>query len=124
MPVRALVADDNLDVQELVNDILHINYRDVSVDRALDFDGLCSRLRDADPRYDLLIAAATLGDAVDTPVVSVLQSEFAEYLPAAVKLQEAPGQVPVESGPVALAVLTKPFSLDDFCDCIKRICPR
>jgi DNA-binding NtrC family response regulator len=124
MPVRVLVADDNLDVHELVNDILLINFKDVTVDRALDIEGLRTRLRAAQRHYNLVIAASSLADGTGKTILSILSNEFPEYLATVVLLEDMPGRVPAGPATANIPILKKPFSLDDFGDCIRRICPR
>jgi hypothetical protein len=123
MPVRVLVADDNLDVHELVNDILLINFKDVTVDRALDVDGLRARLGSAQPPYNLVIAASNLAGSAGDALVSILSSEFPGYLDKVVILEDVLGRTSAGAAAAIIPILKKPFSLDDFGDCIRRICP-
>ncbi len=123
MPVRVLVADDNLDVHELVNDILLINFKDVTVDRALDVDGLRVRLGSAQPPYDLVITASNLAGGSRDALVSILRSEFPGYLGKVVILEDVLGRTSADPDTAKIPILRKPFSLDDFGDCIRKICP-
>ncbi len=122
--VRILVADENLDVQELVNDILRITYKDVTVDRALDMGGLRARLGAENLPYNLVIAASGLADDRGNGAPAILSREFPGYITKTLLLEDAPGDAAREAASAGIAVLTKPFSLDDFSDCIVKICPR
>jgi|WetSurMetagenome_2_1015567.scaffolds.fasta_scaffold03934_5 hypothetical protein len=124
MHVRVLVVDDNLDSQELVNDILLINFRDVSVERVLDAQGLRKKLGAAKRSYDLIIAAAALADPKGVTALSIILNEFGAYRGKTVILEDAPGKVPRGADTAGLPILTKPFSLDEFGDCIRDICSR
>ena len=124
MPVKVLVADDNLDVHESVNDILLINYKDVAVDRVLEAEGFRAKLGTKHPGYNLIIIGSGLTDASGKSVISILCEEFPQYRTAALILQDAAGQVPDTPMIKKIPVLKKPFSLDEFSDYIKKICPR
>ena len=124
MPVRVLVADDNLDSQELVNDILLINFKDVSVERVLDAATLRKKLSAAKKPYDLVIAASNLADPRGASALAIIRDEFAAYRDRTVILEDAPGKVPRGPETAGIPVLTKPFSLDEFGDRVRTICPR
>jgi hypothetical protein len=124
MPVKVLVADENLDVHELVNDILLINYKDVAVDRVLEAEGFRAKLGAKHPGYNLIIIGSGLADASGKSAISILCEEFPQYRGAAVILQQAAGQIPNTPMAKKIPVLAKPYSLDEFSDCIKKICPR
>jgi DNA-binding response OmpR family regulator len=124
MPVRVIVADENLDVQELVNDILLINFKDVSVERVLEAQGLRDKLDKSKRPYDLIIAASGLADPQGKSALAIIREEFQAYTGKTVILEDTSGQV--TRGPLAagIPILTKPFSLDEFGDCVRKICPR
>jgi hypothetical protein len=124
MPVKVLVADENLDVHELVNDILLINYKDVAVDRVLSAEGLREKLGAQNPGYKLIIMGSTLADASGKSAISILSEEFPQFRAMSVILQHAAGQVPDSPLIKKIPVLEKPYSLDEFSDRIKKICPR
>jgi hypothetical protein len=124
MPVKALVADENLEVHKLVNDILLISFKDVTVDRALDAATVRAKLGTARPGYNLVIVGSGLADASGKSVISVLWEDFPQYRGAVAILQDAAGKVPDTPLLKKIPVLKKPFSLDEFSDCIKKICPR
>ncbi|HUI91110.1 MAG TPA: hypothetical protein VLX68_02580 [Chitinivibrionales bacterium] len=124
MPVKVLVADENLDVHELVNDILLINYKDVVVDRVLNAEALRAKLGTKQPGYHLIIIGSSLADASGKSAISILAEEFPQFRGIAVILQHAAGQVPDSPLIKKIPVLTKPYSLDEFSDRIKKICPR
>ena len=124
MPVKALVADESLDVHELVNDILLINFKDVTVDRVLEVKGFRSKLGSKRPGYNLIIIGSGLADATGKSAIAVLCEEFPQFRGAAIILQDAAGQVPDTPMIKNIPVLKRPFSLDEFSDHIKKICPR
>jgi hypothetical protein len=124
MPIKALVADESLDVHELVNDILLINYKDVAVDRVLNAEGFRAKLAAPHPDYKLIIIASSLADASGKSAISILCEEFPQHRSAAAILLDTAGQVPDTPMVKKIPVLKKPFSLDEFSDVIKKICPR
>lgn len=124
MSVKVLVADENLDVQELVNDILLINLKDVVVDRALSVEGLRIRLASVEHSYGLVIAASTLVDSNGNSALGVIRREFPKYISKTVALEDTHGEARAAAENADIPVLTKPFSLDEFGECIAKICPR
>jgi DNA-binding response OmpR family regulator len=124
MPVKVLVADESLDVHELVNDILLINFKDVAVDRVMEAEGFRTMLGTNRPGYNLIIIGSGLVDASGKSAVSVLCDEFPQYRGIVVILQDEAGQVPDTPMIKKIPVLAKPFSLDEFSDRITKICPR
>lgn len=124
MPVKALVADEHLDVHKLVSDILLISLKDVTIDRALDAQTVRAKLGSENPGYNLVLVGSGLADGSGKSVISALWEEFPQYRGAVAILQDAPGQVPEMPAIKKIPVLKKPFSLDEFSNCIKKICPR
>ena len=124
MPVKVLVADESLDVHELVNDILLINFKDVAADRVMEAEGFRAKLGSKRPGYNLIIIGSGLVDASGKSVISILCDEFPQYRGIALILQDETGQVPDNPMIKKIPVLAKPFSLDEFSDRIKKICPR
>jgi hypothetical protein len=124
MPVKVLIADESLDVHELVNDILLINFKDVAADRVMEAEGFRAKLGTKRPGYNIIIIGSGLADASGKSVISILCDEFPQYRGIALILQDAAGQVPDTPMIKKIPVLARPFSLDEFSERIKNICPR
>jgi DNA-binding response OmpR family regulator len=123
MIVNALVADDDLDVHELVNDILCISFKDISVDRALDADSFRAKVHSSKKKYDLVLVASGFADDSGKDIVSIVLEEFPALGKKMAVIQESAGGSWLDKGGNAIPVIKKPFSLDEFSDVIKKICP-
>lgn len=123
--VRVLIADDDLDSHELLDDLIEINFRDVEIDRALTRESVLQKTGAADASYDLVLFNMHPGkngsdsDAVE--LVSHLEKNQPQLLDRTVFI------LPKESDPQALGiasrfpVLFRPFSLDEFSDVVQKV---
>jgi DNA-binding response OmpR family regulator len=123
MTIKVLVADDSLDVHELVNDILSISFKDVMVDRVLDVDTFRSKVLSSQPPYDLLLVASGLTDDAGTDIISVVLDEFPALAKKMAVIEESTATTRLDRSGAAIPLIKKPFSLDEFSDVIKKICP-
>jgi DNA-binding response OmpR family regulator len=123
MTVKVLVLDDDLDVHELVNDILCISFKDVSVDRVLDVDSFRNKVSSTKKSYDLVLIASGLTDDSGKNIISIVLEEFPALVKKMAVIQETAGGSWLDKGGNAIPVIKKPFSLDEFSDVIKKICP-
>jgi hypothetical protein len=123
MTIKVLVADDSLDVHELVNDILSISFKDVMVDRVLDVDTFRSKVLSSQPSYDLLLVASGLSDDAGTDIISVVLDEFPALAKKMAVIEESTATTRLDRSGTPIPLIKKPFSLDEFSDVIKKICP-
>jgi hypothetical protein len=121
MALHALVADDDLDVHELVNDILSIILKDVVVERVLDAEGFVRKLLSPQRRYNIIIVASKLHDDRGKSLASVVCDEFPAYCGKMAILKEPGEKLPADPRLAAVPCLEKPFSLDTFSETIKRL---
>jgi DNA-binding NtrC family response regulator len=124
MGVKVLVADDDLDVHELVNDILCITFKDVTVDRVLDADSFRARLRTSKKHYDLLLVSSDIADASGKDILSIILDEFPALVKKTVLIEETAAAARFDHSGAPLPLIKKPFSLDEFSGVIKKICPQ
>jgi DNA-binding NtrC family response regulator len=123
MAVRVLVADDDLDVHELVNDILCISFKDVTVDRVLDGDSFRAKVRSSKKQYDLLLLASEVTDAAGKDIISIVLDEFPGLIKKTAVIEETAATARFDRSGGAIPLIKKPFSLDEFSSVIKKICP-
>jgi DNA-binding response OmpR family regulator len=123
MATKVLVLDDDLDVHELVNDILCITYKDVSVDRALDADSFRAKVMSAKTPYDLVLIASGMTDEANKEIVTIVLDEFPSLLEKTAIIDETAGVARIDRNGAPIPLIRKPFSLDEFSDVIKKICP-
>ena len=121
MTVRVLVADEDLDVHELVNDILSISFKDVSVDRVLTGEGLYRKIRATKQQYNLIIISLKLHDNQGKSLAFCVCRDFPEYCKRIAIIKEPSEQRPAEPLLAAVPCLEKPFSLDTFSEIIKKL---
>jgi response regulator of citrate/malate metabolism len=122
MAVRVLVADNDSDMHELVNDILHINFKDVVVERVQDWKGFCAKIRTGPDAYDLILLDGYQTDTDGRELIDALQEEFPEMLRKVIMICGAASDCRIRQDRVPVPCLVKPFSLDDFGEIVKRIC--
>jgi hypothetical protein len=116
MPIRVLVADDDLDVHELVDDILHINFKDVAIDRAMDHSGVRAKIRSMKIPYDIIL----LGDDGMKGFVEIVNEECPALMKKTIMIcPEGSNQIDKWSD---IPQIVKPFSLDDFGEVLGKIC--
>jgi hypothetical protein len=123
MAVKVLVADDDLDVHELVNDILCISIKDVVVDRVLDADSLRAKILSEKQRYDLVLVASDLTDATGKDGISIVLDEFPGLTKKTAVIEESGASSRLDRSGAPLPLIKKPFSLDEFSGVIRKICP-
>jgi DNA-binding NtrC family response regulator len=127
MAINVLVAEEDMDVHELVADILEINFKNVKIDRALDYDSFLKKVNGPEEPYHLIIMNESIGGEVSTKDVvekiRAAQSNFTERLvllsgaedECRSSLDESLRQIPF---------IKKPFSLDGFGEIVKKVCAR
>ena len=123
MAARVLVADDDLDVHELVNDILCISFKDVTFDRVLDTDSFRAKLLSTKNTYDLLLIASDMTDASGKDIISILLDEFSALVKKTAVIEETAATERLDRSGAPLPLIKKPFSLDEFSSVVKKICP-
>jgi response regulator of citrate/malate metabolism len=122
MTVRVLVADNDSTMHELVKDILHINFKDVLVERVQDGEEFRSKIRKARSDYHLIIVDGYKTDSSGKDLIDVLQEEFPDVLGKVVMICETASECKIRRDRLAVPCLVKPFSLDDFGEVVKKIC--
>ena len=123
MAVKVLVADGDLDVHELVNDILCITFKDVAVDRVLDADSFRAKLISSKNKYDLLLVASGVADASGKDILSIVLDEFPALVKKTAVIEDSAATARFDRSGAAIPLIKKPFSLDEFSSVIKKICP-
>lgn len=116
MIVRVLVAADDLDVHKLVDDILHINFKDVVIDRAMDTNSIRSKIRSMQKPYDIIL----LGDDGAKGYIEILHEECPALMKKAVMICPE-GSNQIEKWGDILHI-NRPFSLDAFGEILGKIC--
>ncbi len=116
---RVLIADDNLDCQELIDDILEINFKDVQIDRALSLKSFQTKAGEGIP-YDLILFNTSFID--DQFSALAFLKELNNRSSRVVLIGDKNDSTIFNPAVQEFPLLTKPFSLDDFGEIIKKTC--
>jgi len=120
--IRVLVADNDSDMHELVKDILHINFKDVIVERVQDCEGFRAKVRAGRENYNLILLDGYQTDTDGKELIDVLQEEFPDILHKVIMICGTASDCRVRQDRCSIPCLVKPFSLDDFGEIVKKIC--
>lgn len=117
--IRVLIADNDLDSHELVDDLVEMIFRDVTIDRALSRESLFARIEAEGADYHLIVFNHSLDSSEIDDIISHIHAKNAKLIDRIVFItsEKARGEIPDE-----FPVLVRPFSLDDFNEVVTRIC--
>ena len=124
MQIKVLIADDDMNVQRLMDNVVEINFRDVAIERALSPQSFWKKVSDADadaPPYNFIF--------LNVEYIKEEPEGFLERLKTA--NPNAPDKL-ILMGSAAdveacgedikkLPLLDKPFSLDKFEEVVKAV---
>jgi DNA-binding NtrC family response regulator len=117
---KVLVADDDLDVHQLVHDILQINFKQFTVDRALTSKSFLSKIKAAKSPYDLILCNVRMNEENGENIIDSLQEEYPEIIDRVILLADSPEESSDSLKDVPC--VSKPFCLDHFGEVIKKVC--
>lgn len=118
--IKVLVADDDLDTHEVVHDILVINFRDVVIDKALNEESLKSKIKEAQPPYNLILFGVDSEE--DKIMLTQFFAENPDLIDRTILLTETQATISNDPSLQSFAHLSKPFSLDHFGEIVKKTC--
>jgi len=121
MVKKVLVADDDLDVHQLVHDILQINFKQVTIDRALTSKSFLSKIKTAESPYDLILFNVRLNQENGGNILNSLQQEYPDIMDRVILLADSPKESTI-SRDLDVPCVSKPFSLDHFGEVLKKVC--
>jgi DNA-binding response OmpR family regulator len=120
MAVNVLLADYDLDVHKLVADLLPIVFKNVNIDRAMNSENVLEKLSDPEMAYNLIILDLALGDVDGKNILNVIRERFPQVLQRMVLILDNPEAFPDGNGNDNIPSITKPFSLDEFGELVKK----
>ena len=120
MAMKVLLADHDLDVHKLIADILPILFRNVTIDRVMKSEGVLEKLGSPEANYGLVIVDLQLGDVDGQSIVTAIQARFPEVLERLVLIVDSPDAVPKDTVFNEIPHVTKPFSLDEFGEIVRK----
>lgn len=124
MPVRALIAEEDLNLHQVVHDILEMSFKDLRIERAMNYDSLLNVLRQDGAELDLILYDLRFDSSSGQSALSIIRNEMPELLPRLVILAANGDELRAQEEARGLAYVLHPFSLDDFTDTVKRVYDR
>lgn len=119
--MKILIADDDLESHEIIRDILQINFRDVVIDRALSSTSFLAKIQEAEPQYDLVLYNWEMEKDQNSSLFSKICSEFPQIFKRTILFSDSKSQsIPPEFS--SMPFISKPFSLDQFSEIVKKTC--
>jgi two-component SAPR family response regulator len=114
---KVLVADNDLSSHELVRSILHINFRDVTIDSAWSKESLLNKVLDSQSQFDLILFNPELDESGMDTLMDINESN-PEILEKVVVIADHP--LNCDPSLKMLPFIPKPFSLDYFSEVLKN----
>ena len=119
---RVLIADDDVDSHELIDDLIEINFRDVTIDHALTKESCLDKIRAAETYPSLVLFNIDLDSNDKESIIPRLKEQHPELLDRVVFI--ASDQPSADKISNRWPLLIRPFSLDRFEEVVKRACAR
>lgn len=120
--IKVLIADDDLDFHELMDDVLEINFRDVKIDRALSIENFWNRIKECGDQYDLVLFNSSLQQDSEECVLNSIKKLDPALLGKLVLVGDKQDDIQYSPDLLDLPYLQKPFSLDHFGEVVKKAC--
>ncbi|MBN1578022.1 MAG: hypothetical protein JW913_15790 [Chitinispirillaceae bacterium] len=119
--VRVLIADNDLDSHELIDDLIEINFRDVTIERALTKESFLVKIGTAASSYNLILFNLDLEKGNEGEgVIAYLEANHPDILGRIVFITlDQQAAVSMKGG---YAVVTRPFSIDHFVEVVQKAC--
>jgi len=123
MKTNVLIADDDMDVHQLVCDVLEICLKKVRVERAMSLPGFWAKLPAASEQpWHLVFLSAEYIKEESAGFIDRLAAVNPNVIGKVVVLGTAADAESCGEGLMAAPLLVKPFSLDRFEELVKQIC--
>jgi DNA-binding NtrC family response regulator len=118
---KVIVADDDLDAHELVQDMLQISLEGVNIDQAMSGESFLKKIGEAVTPYDLILFNVRMRHANGADLLAIVKDRFPGQTDRIVLMADAP--LSVEHSPATEPIcIIKPFSLDCFGEIVKKVC--
>lgn len=118
MKIKVLVANENMDVHQLMRDIIEINFRDVEITRALSAESFWEKIKE--PRHLVLIGADFIKEDSEA-FIDRLKAANPDALGNVIIIGNKEDRDTLDEDAKQLPFLAKPFSLDDFEEIVKFV---
>lgn len=118
--IRVLIADNNLDSLESIDDLIEVYYKEADIQRALTTKAFFRKLDSAVAPFNLVLFSAEFDDGAETNVIATLRERYPELLARLVVFTT--DSLPVDSPLAVFPVLQRPISLDIFGEVVANAC--
>lgn len=118
--IRVLVADNDLDSHELIDDILQINFRDPKIERVHTPDSFAEKVSSAVPPYNLILYSVQMDIESGQKILAQLLKQNPDLSKRMVLMGEDKDSLPPDAKSVPN--IPKPISLDYFGEVVKKAC--
>jgi len=118
---NVLIADDDMDSHQLMDDILEIIFKNVKIDRTLNLQGFWAKISDAQNKYDLVLLSPGLIKDEQEAFLDKLGSANPELMHKIVLTGKEQDFENYAMDIKLLPFLAKPFSLDHFESIVKAM---
>jgi DNA-binding NtrC family response regulator len=118
--VRALVAEEDMSLHQVVCDVLEMTFKDVAIERVMNPNVLLTKLRESGELVDLLIYNLHFDTAEDGGVLATVRREMPEMDDRIVLLVSKGDDVRQSAWAHDLPYVVHPLSLDDFIEAVTR----
>jgi len=119
--VKVLVADDDLNMHQVIEDIVEICFRDVQIDRVMSSPAFVARLREDPNAYDIILFDLHLHQPSGSRALPSVLTEFPSIRGRLVVIAPADEDVDVVAEARDLPRVGFPFSLDDFTETVRKV---
>lgn len=121
MKTNVLIADNDMDSHQLMDDILEIIFKNVKIDRTLNLQSFWAKVSDARNRYDLVLLSPGLIKEEQETFLEKLGSANPELAHRIVLTGNEQDFQNCAMDIKLLPFLSKPFSLDHFEEIVKAM---
>jgi len=121
MKTNVLIADDDMDSHQLMDDILEIVFKNVKIDRTLNLQNFWTKISDGQSRYDLVLLSPGLIKEEQETFLDKLNLANPELMHKIVLIGKDQDFENCAMDIKLLPFLSKPFSLDHFEEIVKAM---
>jgi DNA-binding NarL/FixJ family response regulator len=118
--IHVLIADDDMDSHELIDDLIEINFREVEIEHALTKESFIKKIGSASQPFDLILFNLDLDGSGEEGNIDLLKNRHPDLLDRTIFMVSGDRPVPETLGDVK--VLSRPFSLDHFGEVVQKVC--
>jgi hypothetical protein len=120
MMTRIIIADNDLDSHELIDDLIEINFQDAMIEHAVTFESFLDKLDSSADKYDLILYNLDFKVPGEKDIVTFLTEKYPQVLDRVICIDSE--QYAHGADYNGIPTLARPFSLDLFGEVVKKVC--